>query len=123
MLLRELDLSETQREQVRAAFEELRTTGTMERLMEARKTLQEAVESGADEGTLRQLADDLGQVEGDAAVERARIHSRVQEILTPEQQAELEELKAEREERMEERRQRFEERRERRRRGGNPELL
>lgn len=115
-MLRELDLSDAQREQVRAIFEETRSTGTMERMMEARKALQDAVESGtADEGTLRQLAYDLGQVEGDAAVERARIHARVQEILTPEQREELQTLKQERKEEMAKRRERFEERRQRRR--------
>jgi len=127
MLLRELDLTDAQRDQVRAVFEEARTTGTMDRMVEARKALDDAIESGTDdEGTLRQLAYDLGQVEGDLAVERAHIHARIQEILTPEQRDQLQTLKKEREEEMAQRRQRFEQRRDRRQSGqsgGNPNSL
>ena len=110
-LLRELDLSEEQRERLRALAEQGRSSGAFERLMETRKALNEAVESGADEGTLRQLAYECGMAEGDAAVERARAHAQMMEILTPEQREQYRALKEEREQRMEERRKRFEQRR------------
>jgi protein CpxP len=113
-IMRELDLSETQREQMRS----LREQGSreiMERLMERRKALNEAVESGADEGTLRQLAFESGEAEGDAAVERARVYRQMMEILTPEQREQYQALKQEREQKMEERRQKFQERSENRR--------
>jgi Spy/CpxP family protein refolding chaperone len=113
--LRELDLTEEQREQIRALFEEGESSGAHERLRAARQSLHEAVENGSDEGTIRQLAYEVGQAEGDAAVERARMQARVNEILTAEQRRELETLKQEAREEMEERRKRFEERRERRR--------
>jgi protein CpxP len=110
-MLRELDLTEAQREQVRSVFEEVERSGVPDRLREARESLQEAVESGADEATLRQHAAELGEAEGDAAVELARVRSRIQEILTPEQRQELEQLKAQAKERMEMHRRHREERR------------
>ncbi|MGH9323650.1 MAG: Spy/CpxP family protein refolding chaperone [Vicinamibacteria bacterium] len=120
-MLRELDLSDDQRQQVRALFDEARATGVHERLVESRKALHDAIEQGADEGTLRQLASELGDVEGDSAVEGSRIQARVRELLTAEQRQELEQLKQEAEARMEERRKRFEERKSRRGKSGpNP---
>ncbi len=88
---------------------------TMERLMERRQALNEAVENGADEGTLRQLAFESGEAEGDAAVERARVHRQMMEILTAEQREKYQALKQEQKQKMEERRQRFQERMENRR--------
>lgn len=117
-ILRELDLTEDQRTQIRALFEEVEATGAPDRLREARESLHDAVESGADESTLRQQAAQLGEVEGDAAVEWARARARIQEILTPEQKKELEQLKKEAEERMEMFRRQREERKARRSKSG-----
>ena len=100
-MLRQLDLSEEQRERIRALFEEVEATGASERLREARKSLHDAIEAGADEAALRAEAAELGEAEGDAAVEWARVRARIQEILTPEQKTELEELKKDAQERME----------------------
>lgn len=109
-MLRELDLTNDQRQQVRALFEEVEAAGVPERLREARESLHDAIESGADESTLRQQASQLGEVEGDAAVEWARVHARIQEILTTEQRKELEQLKQDAKERMEMLRRQREER-------------
>lgn len=114
-ILRELDLSEDQRQQIRSLVEANGSQDTMERVSVAQRSLNEAVESGSDEGTIRQLAYDLGMAQGDAAVERARIHAQMMQILTAEQREEYEAIKAERNERMAERRERFEKRRQRRR--------
>lgn len=114
-ILRELDLTDAQREQMRALREQSTSHDVMERLRARRTALNEAVDSGADEGTIRQLAFELGEVEGDAAIERARIHAQVMGILTAEQRAQFETLKAERKQKMEERRERMQERRENRR--------
>lgn len=95
-ILRELDLSEQQHEQMRS-LRDGSSRETMERLMQRRKALNDAVDNGADEGTLRQLAYDSGEAEGDAAVERARIHRQMMEILTPEQREQYQALKKERE--------------------------
>jgi Spy/CpxP family protein refolding chaperone len=113
-MLRGLDLSDDQRQRIRALFEEMEATGVPERLRKTRESLHEAIESGADEATLRQQASELGEVEGDAAVEWARVRSRIQEILTAEQKQELEQLKQDAEERRELRRKQREERRARR---------
>jgi Spy/CpxP family protein refolding chaperone len=99
-LLRELDLNETQRQQIRSIMEEVEATGAPARLRESRRALHEAIEAGADEATLRQAASQLGEAEGDAAVEWVRARARIQEILTDEQKKELEELEREAEERM-----------------------
>lgn len=114
-VFRELDLSEDQRTQIRSLMEQGLARESHERVAAGREALNDAVTSRADEGTLRQLAYDLGQAEGDAAVERSRIHAQMMEILTPEQRAQYETLMAEREQRRNERRQRFEERRNHRR--------
>jgi protein CpxP len=113
-LLRELDLTDAQREQVRSLFEEMEATGVGERVREARESLHQAIENGADESALRSEAARLGEAEGDAAVEWARVRARVQEILTPEQKQELEQLKQQAKERMELMRRQREERRTRR---------
>lgn len=114
-ILRDLDLSEQQREQMRSLREQGSARETMERLMQRRKALNDAVENGADEGTIRQLAFESGEAEGDAAVERARAHKQMMEILTPEQREQYQVLKKEQEQKMEERRERFRQRMENRR--------
>jgi len=117
-MLRELDLSDDQRQQIRALFEEVDATGAPERLRQARESLHDAIESGADESTLRHQASQLGEVEGDAAVEWARVRARIQEVLTPDQKKELEQLKKEAKERMEMLRRQREERKARRGKSG-----
>jgi Spy/CpxP family protein refolding chaperone len=117
-MLRQLDLTEDQRQRIRALFDEVDATGVPDRLREARESLHDAIESGADESTLRQEASQLGAVEGDAAVEWARARARIQEILTPEQKNELEQLKKEAEERREMFRRQREERKARRSKSG-----
>ena len=117
-MLRELDLSDEQRQQIRALFEEAGATGAPERLRQARESLHDAIESGADEATLRQQASQLGEAEGNAAVEFARVRARIQEVLTADQKEELEQLKKEAEERREMLQRQREERRARRGKSG-----
>ena len=114
-LMRELDLTEEQQEQLRAVFEQGTARETFERLRSSREALNDAIDNGADEATLRQLAYEVGTAEGDVAVERARTQAAMLEILTPEQREKWETLKAERKEEREARRKRFEERRARHR--------
>jgi Spy/CpxP family protein refolding chaperone len=113
-ILRELDLSEDQRERIRALMDEVHASGAPERLRGARESLHEAIESGADEATLRQKASALGEAEGDVAVEWARTRTNVLEVLTEEQRAELEEMKKDAREQRELLRKQREERRARR---------
>ena len=112
--LRELALTETQREQVRTAvdahkgeFDAIRS-----RMQTARTALQNAVTADSfDEAAVRQTSVDMAAVEADAAVLRAKVHSEVWALLTPEQQQKARELKAQRLERRAQMRERFEQRR------------
>ncbi len=90
--------------------------------MEARKALQDAIESPKmDENNIRNLADQMSPLEANAAVERAQIHQQILQILTDEQRQQLEKMKTEMKQRMEERKQQFQKRRqERANKGSNP---
>ncbi|MCY4026873.1 MAG: periplasmic heavy metal sensor [Acidobacteria bacterium] len=107
--LRQLELSEEQREQVRAAVAESREAGrdTARAIRDARRGIGEAVAAEAvDEERIRALAADLGRLQGDAAVGRANLRAALWRLLTPEQQARAAEIRAERAVRQEERRER-----------------
>lgn len=116
-MLRDLDLTEDQRESMKAMAEANREQmeSTNSTLHEARKALNEAVESGAEEFEIRSLADQLANAEGDAAVLRAGHVKQLKAMLSQEQLDTLEQKKAERDQRMEERRKQFRERRGQRR--------
>jgi Spy/CpxP family protein refolding chaperone len=108
-----LDLTDAQHEQVRAIMQthrdELRATA--EQLRAAHKAQDDAVTAVPfDEGTIRERMSALAAIQSDAAVLRARVHSEVWAVLTPEQQAKAKEIEAEREKRMSEVRERVRER-------------
>lgn len=108
--LRQLDLSEEQREQVRAAVAETREAGrdTARAIRRARRAMAEAVAADpVDEARIRSLAADLGRLQGDAAVGRANLRAALWRLLTPEQQERAAEIRAEREARREERESSF----------------
>lgn len=101
--LRALDLSDAQRQQMRAIFEshqdELKTLG--DRMMTARKALDDSITADTvDEAAIRTRAADVGAVEADAAVLRAKMHAAVFAVLTPEQQQKAKELRGTMENRM-----------------------
>jgi protein CpxP len=117
-LLRRLDLTEAQRTQVRQVMDghrdELRAVG--ERLAAARKAQHDAVTAATlDEQAVRAKSAELAEVMADAAVLRARVHSEVFAVLTPEQQAKAAELKTQREARRQQMRERIRERMQQRR--------
>ena len=116
--LRRLDLSDEQRDQVRAVIGKSREAARthVREMRAAREALAAAVAAETvDEDRIRNLAADLGRLAGDAAVRRAQVYAAVRQILTPEQQARAEEIEARREERRSARRQRMRERMEERR--------
>jgi periplasmic protein CpxP/Spy len=117
--LRGLDLSEAQREQIRTIMQSHReeAQALAQRGAAALRTLNDATMAGGDEGAIRQHSQSLGEVVGDAAILRSRVHGEVWGVLTPEQQAKATAMRADRQQRMEERRQQFEQRRQR---GGPP---
>jgi periplasmic protein CpxP/Spy len=115
--LRQLDLTDAQREQVKAIFDQNKDefAAIGERLKTARKAQVAAIETQPlDEAVIRAKTADLSAVEADAAVLRAKVHAAIFQVLTPEQQEKAKALKAEREQRGAERRQQFQERRQQR---------
>lgn len=118
--LRQLDLTEAQREEIHGILQARKDDGEGDRqaLRDARGALHEAVTTTPlDEAAVRGAAADLAALEADAAVARAETYNAVYDVLTPEQREKLAEIEATAAERREERR---EDRRERRgaRRGG-----
>ncbi len=112
--LRGLDLTDAQREQVKATMDAHKATFEAQRdkLVAAHKALNEAVTAGTfDEATVRQKAADLAAVDADGAVLRAKVYSEVWALLTPEQQTRAKTLQAKRAERAGQMRERFEARR------------
>jgi len=103
--LRELELTDAQREQVKAIMEshrdEQRAAG--DKMMAARKALHEAISAETfNETAIRAAAGEVGAAEADAAVLQAKIHGEVFAILTPEQVKKAKELRSAMENRMKE---------------------
>ncbi len=121
-MLREANLSDTQREQVKAVLdsERERLAEEHQALAEARRDLQEAVRQDAEEPTLRDKAAQIGTLEGDLAVTMAEVHQQVQGILTDEQKQQIEKQRAERQQRRDQWRERQKQRLPQMRDGGGP---
>lgn len=103
MLLRQLDLSEAQRERVReitdSRREEQKALG--DRAHAAHLALEAAIIAGPlDESTIRGKAADVAAVDADMAVASGRIYSEIFQILTTDQQTKLKSLQAEQAARM-----------------------
>lgn len=85
-----LELSETQREQIRAVHEVYRedVESLMDTMRVARRDLQTQVAADSfDETSIREASARVAAVSADFAVLRGRIHADVHQILTPEQAA------------------------------------
>ena len=94
--MRELNLTDAQREQVRTIMESHRDQQKAigDRMQAARKALRAAIEAEtADEGAIRAAAADIGAIEADAAVLQAKIRGEVFGLLTPEQVKKAKELR------------------------------
>lgn len=114
--LQELSLSDAQRAEIRTIIESSRESGMplREQLRETRRALRDAVTSDTvNESEIRALAAQMAPLEAEAAVQRARTHSAMMAVLTPDQRDELHALREEARERV---RERIERRREQRRR-------
>jgi Spy/CpxP family protein refolding chaperone len=97
--LRQLDLTDDQRQQIRAAMashrDEFKSIG--DRVRKAREAQQAAIEQvPLNEPQIRAASSELAAAEADAAVLRARVHEQVFSLLTPEQQTKARSLAAER---------------------------
>lgn len=117
LMLRRLNLTDAQRDQVKQIMDNHKDDqkALMDRLRPAHEALDTAVTaSPLNEGAVRGAASELANVESDLAVERARIHQEVLQILTAEQKAQLAKQQAEMKTRRAEMEKRMSERREQR---------
>ena len=97
--LRELDLSNLQRQQIQELREQNgeAVRRAHENVEKARRELHDAIASAVvNEGAIRALAVDLGVHEGNAAVQRAYLYSQAWDLLTTDQQLHATEIEAER---------------------------
>jgi protein CpxP len=103
--LRELDLSDAQKEQIKTISQshrdEARQVG--EKVGEAQRALDQTADSGGSEGDVRAKAAALANAIADAAILRARVNAEIVNVLTAEQQQKLREFRAQMEQRMKER--------------------
>ena len=103
MLLRQLDLSEAQRERVKEITESRRDEQKAlgDRARAAHLALEAAIIAGPlDESTIRGKAADIAAVDADIAVASGRVYNEIFQILTTDQQTTLKKLQAEQAERM-----------------------
>jgi periplasmic protein CpxP/Spy len=110
----QLGLTDAQREQVREVMQrhrsDMQEAGT--RLREAHEAQRSAIETTpVNEGLVRSTGEALANAQTDMALVRARIHSEVWSLLTPEQQEKAKQLKSERAARMKQRVERRQQRR------------
>jgi Spy/CpxP family protein refolding chaperone len=106
-VLRDLNLTDAQRDQVEAIVQrhrdEFRTAADKTR--QARHALGAASGAGSvDESAIRAAASALGDAEGEMAILRARVHSEIWDILTSEQRKKAEAFEQQRQQRFEQRR-------------------
>jgi protein CpxP len=112
-MLRQLDLTDQQRQQVRTIMQNHKSD--FQQVRERIHTAMEAQHAAAsatppDEATIRAKATEVGAAEGDLAVLLARVRTEVFQILTPEQQTKAQELQAQRAQRREQMREQFQQR-------------
>lgn len=114
LMLRRLNLTATQQDQVKQIVDAHKDAGKAlgERARAAQEALQAAVTADElNEGAVRAAASDLANVESDMAIERARVHQEVRQILTAEQKTTLKSLQADMKARREAMEKRMDERR------------
>jgi periplasmic protein CpxP/Spy len=112
-MLRQLDLTDQQRQQVRTIMQNHKSDFQQVReRMHTAMAAQHAAGTATppDEATIRAKATEVGAAQGDLAVLLARVRTEVFQILTPEQQAKAQELQAQRAQRREQMRERFQQR-------------
>ena len=97
--LRELDLTEAQRQQVQAVRKQYAATleQAESRLREANRAQRAAIQTvPVNEGLVRSTTQALADAETEVAIEQARVYSDVWQLLTPEQQSRAKALQAQR---------------------------
>jgi periplasmic protein CpxP/Spy len=109
-LLRGLDLTDQQRQQVRTIMDNHKSE--FQQVRQRIRTAFEAQHAAAtatppDEATIRAKATEVGAAQGDLAVLMAKVRGEVFQILTPDQQAKAQQLQAQRAQRAEQRREKM----------------
>jgi len=106
--LGQLDLSDAQKTQVRDVMQRHRQQlqPTMQRLEQAMQAQRAAVNQvPVNEAAVRQAAASVASVQADLAVEQARVHADIWNILTPDQQEKAKQLEQQVQNRAQQRRQ------------------
>ena len=114
LALNQLNLSDTQREQVREIRERFRaqTQQVAQRLNAAAEKQRQAIETlPVNETLITSATQDMTAAQVDMAIQEARLNSEIWSVLTPEQQAQATKLRADRKAQMEQRRQEFQQQR------------
>ena len=96
MLGRELNLTDAQRDQIKAIADSHKTEwqALAQRERTARMALNDAITADAvDEAAIRQKSSEVAAVEADLAVARAHAHAEVLQVLSPAQKTTLQEMK------------------------------
>ena len=104
--LREIELTDAQREQVRQLTQQQRESSRalFERAQAARVAQRQAMDATPfNEPAVRAAMAAMAEVEADLAVQEARLQSEIYGLLTPDQQERLQKIRADREARMKER--------------------
>lgn len=102
-LMRHVAVTDAQQSEIRAIIETGRkdTEDTRQQLRDSRKAMRDLVAGNDyDPGRVRELADQQAKLRADLTVARMDALHRAQQVLTPEQQAEIARLRAQRMERM-----------------------
>ena len=108
--LRGIELSDTQREQIRGIVESHKAEfdAAAAKLRDARRAFAEAVQAASiDESAIRSASTAVAGAMADEAILHAKVRTEVQAVLTPEQQEQVKQRRAEMEKRRGERPQQF----------------
>ena len=98
-----LDLTQAQQDQIKGILDKEKSAvqPLMQQLMQAHKDLSNIEESGTfDEAKIRAIVAQNTPALTELLVQKARIHSEIMQVLTPDQKAKLASLKAKHEQRM-----------------------
>ena len=112
--LNQLNLSDTQRQQVREIRQRYReqTQQVAQRLNAVAEKQRQAIETlPVNETLITSATQDMTAARVEMAIQEARLNSEIWSVLTPEQQAQATKLRAERKAQMEQRRQEFQQQR------------
>jgi Spy/CpxP family protein refolding chaperone len=85
----ELDLSDEQQDRIETIREEERDTirALRDKMHDYQEQLRELTDEGTfDEGAIRKIAEEKARIQVEMSVAKAKMHSQIKEVMTPEQQ-------------------------------------